>query len=395
MQALRTLIEAPELHAGPLAGPRRARRGRARGRGRRGRRPRIAGRRPGSSARSLVAATVAGVAGIGPLRRRCGRFRRGSCSRSSPCGLAGEIGARTGVAGRRRSLALAGGVALVDPAADFPAWVAVILVLGPAVAGTDRGRPRPAGPAPGRRAAAAARVDRRPLHDASPTPSSCSCCSARRSRSPCSRGRGRGPGSAPAARTRRSGLFLWIATLEGARSPGVDRRRGRDARAARRRADRPATRAAARRSSGSPSPPAPTPTATVAHRSARSWSRRSCSPRTRLGSRGSSTSALLALVLALPALVVGVAVGARWQRRRGCSRPRGRSRRHRRDGPRNGTGPRRSRRRAPAVRRPVDELTHPSTARSGIAPVRPAAAGRAASAITEATRSTSASSRSR
>ena len=133
MQALRTLIEAPELHAGAIAGAVALLVGalvvlglRAGGRG--------TGSRPGIVGPLLVAATVAAIGGIGPFEQVWPVPARIALALVA-LWVAGEIGART-AAPVGAVLALAGGLALVDPAAHFPGWVAAILVLGPAVAGT-------------------------------------------------------------------------------------------------------------------------------------------------------------------------------------------------------------------------------------------------------------------
>jgi hypothetical protein len=138
MQALRTLIDAPELHTGFLAGVAALlvtaivvlalRAGGARHETRSGR------TRPGLVGPALVVATLVGIGGLGPFDQVWPVPTRVVLALAG-LWLAGEIGARTtppiGVV-----LALAAGIALVDPAAHFPVWVALILALGPAIAGT-------------------------------------------------------------------------------------------------------------------------------------------------------------------------------------------------------------------------------------------------------------------
>ncbi len=141
MQALRTLINAPEFHSGFLAGVAVlvvaaivvvALRGlRTRPDTRHGR------ARPGLVGPALVVATLAAIGGLGPFYQVWPVPARVVFALVG-LWLAGEIGART-ARPVGAVLALAAGIALVDPLAHFPVWVVMILALGPALAGTAVG----------------------------------------------------------------------------------------------------------------------------------------------------------------------------------------------------------------------------------------------------------------
>ena len=140
MQELRTLIDAPELHTGFLAGlvallvaslvGAVVRTVGARRTGRDGRRRHP---RPGLVGPALVVATLAGISGFGPLDQ-VGPVPTRVVLALAGLWLAGEIGARSAVP-IGVVLALVAGIVLVDPAAHLPVWIALVLALVPAIAG--------------------------------------------------------------------------------------------------------------------------------------------------------------------------------------------------------------------------------------------------------------------
>lgn len=130
MEASRKLLEAPELHAGLVAGvvvlvvgalllSELAARGAP---------------RPGIFGPALVVATVGALAGSGRLDG-AGPVPTRVVVALVLLWIAGEIGARTSLA-IGAVLAVAGGLALVAPADEPSTWVTALLVLGPALAGT-------------------------------------------------------------------------------------------------------------------------------------------------------------------------------------------------------------------------------------------------------------------
>lgn len=98
-------------------------------------RPREARMPPGVLGPVLVLATVVGIGGVGPFTQVWPVPARVAVGLAVLWG-AGEI-SRPGSPrfGIGTALALVGGILLVDPRADFPVWVITLLVVGPAVGG--------------------------------------------------------------------------------------------------------------------------------------------------------------------------------------------------------------------------------------------------------------------
>ncbi len=136
MQALRTLIDAPEFHTGLLAGMVALLVSaivvaalRAAGSNRNGRHGHA---RPGLVGPAFVVAGLAGISGLGPLDPA---VPTRVVFALAGLWLAGEIGARTAVP-IGAVLALVAGIVLADPSAGSAIWITLILVLVPAIAGT-------------------------------------------------------------------------------------------------------------------------------------------------------------------------------------------------------------------------------------------------------------------
>jgi hypothetical protein len=133
MQALRTLIRAPELHAGLVAGVAALVVGALVVAARRARGPRTA--RPGGIVGpAVVVATLAAFGGLGRFAEVGSVPARVVCALAG-LWLAGEIGSRT-ARPVGAALALIAGVGLVDPSANSAIWIIAIVVLGPALAGS-------------------------------------------------------------------------------------------------------------------------------------------------------------------------------------------------------------------------------------------------------------------